>query len=217
MKKGLPIAKEGYPFIGIVLSVTLLSWAVGWTRLAAILFLLTVFVISFFRDPERRIQAAKEDVMSPADGRVIIVEEVKDPRGLSGVWQKVTIFMSVFNAHVNRIPLSGKIKEIRYHPGRFLMGFSEKASLENEQNAIKLEGNNGKEIMFVQIAGLIARRIICHLEEGSEVHVGDRFGLIRFGSRVDMYLPREAEVLVVPGDRVKAGLHKIARFNEQSE
>lgn len=208
----IPIAREGYPFIIISLVLTLVFWAVGLSRFAAIFFFLTIFVGSFFRDPERKIQAKKGEVISPADGRILAVEEVEAPRHLKGVWQRVTIFMSVFNAHVNRIPIAGQVKEIRYHTGRFLMGFSEKASLENEQNAILMETNTGHRIMFVQIAGLVARRIICNIEEGESVQVGDRFGLIRFGSRVDVYLPKGAEVLVVPGDRVKAGLHTLAHL-----
>ncbi len=208
----IPIAKEGYLFIGICLVLTLLFWAFGWERLAAIGFVLFVFVICFFRDPERQIDAKDDDVMSPADGRVIMVEEVTHPEYCEGTCQKVVIFMSVFNAHVNRIPISGTVKWVRYQPGRFLMGFSEKASLENEQNAVCIEDKKGRALTMVQIAGLIAGRIICNVEENATVHVGERFGLIRFGSRVDMYLPVSAEVLVVPGDRVKAGLHKIARL-----
>ena len=208
----VPIAREGFPFIIISLVLTLLFWGVGWERLAAIFFVLTVFVISFFRDPEREIKAKLGEVLSPADGRVLSVEEVVDGPYREGPCQRITIFMSVFNAHVNRIPLTGKVEKVQYKPGRFLMGFSEKASLENEQNAVWIADDKGRELVMVQIAGLIARRIICYAKKGDEVKIGDRFGLIRFGSRVDVYLPQSAGVLVVPGDRVKAGLHKLARY-----
>lgn len=208
----LPIAREGFPFIIALAIMTVAAWALSWERLAAIFFLLTIFVISFFRDPERAIEAKTGQILSPADGRVLVVEEVHDERYLKEPCQKVVIFMSVFNAHVNRIPVSGTVEEIRYQPGRFLMGFSEKASLENEQNAVRISDQQGRQLVMVQIAGLIARRIICYLEEKATVTVGDRFGLIRFGSRVDLYLPKSADVLVVPGDRVKAGLNIIANL-----
>jgi len=208
----LPIASDGVIFIIATAAVTLLAVLLGWERVAALCFLLTVFVVAFFRDPERRIQAGAGEVLSPADGRVLVVESVTNPAPLKGSWQKISIFMSVFNAHINRIPLSGMVSAIRYRPGRFLMGFSEKASIENEQNAIVISQAGKAKLMLVQIAGLIARRIVCHLEEGQEVQIGDRFGLIRFGSRTDVYVPEDAEVLVVKGDRVKAGLDALARI-----
>lgn len=216
MGRRLPIAKDGIVFIAIAFGVMVLTWLLGWERVAALSFLLFVFVTAFFRDPERKIHYGKGQVLSPADGRVLLVETVENPRHLRGRWQKVTIFMSVFNAHVNRIPMNGVVKGIHYHAGRFLMGFSEKASLENEQNAVLIEGRPGEKILMVQIAGLIARRIVCHLNKGQKVRAGDRFGLIRFGSRADVYVPADADVLVVKGDRVKAGLDVIARFGAAS-
>lgn len=212
----LPLAQDGLVFIAVVFGLMLLTWALGWERLASLSFLLLIFVTAFFRDPERKINASKGQILSPADGRVLLVETVENPRHLKGRWQKITIFMSVFNAHVNRIPITGIIKGIHYHPGRFLMGFSEKASLENEQNAILITGGPGEKVLLVQIAGLIARRIVCRLEPGQKVKAGDRFGLIRFGSRADVYVPADADVLVVKGDRVKAGLDVLARFGAAS-
>lgn len=208
----LPIAREGFPFILIAFVLNVGAYLLGWHSLAATLFLLLIFVISFFRDPERKIASELGDVLSPADGRILSVEEVEQPKYGGVPCQKVVIFMSVFNAHVNRIPLSGEIKDVTYHPGRFLMGFSEKASMENEQNAVTITDKQGRTLVMVQIAGLIARRIICYLKGGESVEQGARFGLIRFGSRVDLYLPQDAEILVVPGDRVKAGLHAIANL-----
>lgn len=216
MGRRLPLAQDGLVFIAIALAVMVLSWLLGWERLAAVSFVLLVFVVAFFRDPERKIRVRKGDILSPADGRVLLVETVENPRHLRGRWQKITIFMSIFNAHVNRVPIKGTVKAIHYHPGRFLMGFSEKASIENEQNAVLLEGAPGEKMMMVQIAGLVARRIVCHLTAGQEVTAGERFGLIRFGSRADVYVPADADVLVVKGDRVKAGLDVIARFGHAS-
>lgn len=215
-RRRIPIAQDGVVFIIVAFALMLLTWALGWERPAAVCFLLLIFLIAFFRDPEREIRAQKGEVLSPADGRVLIVETVQDPPHLRGQWQKITVFMSMFNAHVNRVPISGTVKSIRYQPGRFLMGFSEKASAENEQNAVLLEGAPGEKVMMVQIAGLVARRIVCHLEKGQEVRVGERFGLIRFGSRADVYVPADADILVVKGDRVKAGLSVLARFGEAS-
>lgn len=208
----IPIAREGYPFIGISALLMVIPWVLGWERIAAIFFVLTVFVIFFFRDPERQTEAAQGEVISPADGKILAVEEVEKIPHFEGRFQRITIFMSLFNAHINRIPLSGKVQAVRYQPGRFLVGFSEKASLENEQNAVWITDEKGRKILMVQIAGFIARRIICYLKEGQRVSVGERFGLIRFGSRIDLYLPMSAEILIVPGDHVKAGVHKVARL-----
>jgi len=208
----IPIAREGYPFIVLVAFIAIAAWAFGWERVAALAFLLTIFVTAFFRDPERKITARPGDILAPADGRVLAVESLSASRYFSGACQRVTIFMSVFNAHVNRIPISGTVEEISYHPGRFLLGFSEKASLENEQNAVRIRDERGRDMTMVQIAGLVARRIICYLNKGQAVQAGERFGLIRFGSRMDLYMPPTADILVVPGDRVKAGLHVVARL-----
>ena len=211
-KRYIPIAREGAPFIWVVVGLTLLAWLSGWERVAGFLFLLTVFVVAFFRDPDRKIKAGSHDLLSPADGRVLMVEPVEDPPYLKGQWQKISIFMSVFNAHINRIPINGTVRQIRYKTGRFLMGFSEKASWENEHNAVLIEDSTGRQVMMVQVAGLIARRIICRLTEGTSVEVGSRMGMIRFGSRVDVYCSPQTEILVVPGDRVKAGLNVLARM-----
>lgn len=211
-KRLWPVAREGAPFIWVGFGLTSLAWIAHWERTAAILFLVTVWVIAFFRDPERTIQAKAGELLSPADGKILSVETVQRPRYVEGPRQKISIFMSVFNCHVNRIPITGTVKKIRYSPGRFLMGFSEKASWENEHNAVVVENKQGIEILFIQIAGLIARRIVSYLQEGDHVNIGQRFGMIRFGSRCDVYLPMNVQVAVVPGDRVKAGLNVIARL-----
>ena len=164
-----------------------------------------LFVIWFFRNPEREIPAGEGVVVAPADGRIIEIKEVAEERILKNQSLKISIFMNVFNVHVNRIPYSGKIVDILYNKGKFVSANKEKASLENEQNAVLLETPEGKKILFVQIAGLIARRIACWVEKGDLVERGQRFGLIRFGSRVDIYLPLGVKLHVSLGDKTKAG------------
>jgi phosphatidylserine decarboxylase len=167
---------------------------------------LTLFVLYFFRDPDREAEAEQKAVLTPADGRVLGVwnlERGDNPLGTRAV--KVSVFMSLFNVHVNRIPAKGRITKILYRPGAFFAANLDKASEKNEQNAVTLDTREGKQIVFVQIAGLIARRIACWVREGDEVQAGQRFGLIRFGSRVDVYMPQGSRVEVRPRQRVKAG------------
>ncbi|MCU0579294.1 MAG: phosphatidylserine decarboxylase family protein [Desulfobacterota bacterium] len=203
---GLPIARQGFPYMaaGLALAVILGAWG---SRTGFILVLaLTGFVAAFFRDPERRIPADKNAILSPADGRVLLVEP-GSPGGNGGeAGTKISIFMSVFNCHVNRLPAAGTVRDLRYSPGRFFAAHQDRASGQNEQNALRLEGEGGREITVVQIAGLIARRIVCWVKVGDRLAAGTRFGLIQFGSRVDLYLPAGARLTVRRGDRVKAGL-----------
>jgi phosphatidylserine decarboxylase len=173
---------------------------------AGIFFLvLTLFVIYFFRDPERRNAVRKNAVLTPADGRILYVKDLDDNNPMGEPARKISIFMSVFNVHVNRVPASGKILSISYNHGKFFSANLDKASEQNESNSITMETGNGKKIVIVQIAGLIARRIVCWIKENDFVKAGQRFGLIRFGSRLDVYLPAKSEIMVQPGDRVKAG------------
>ena len=212
------IAREGYPFIaysvGLTALLTFFAWNLHSTVLAvpaAISFLLTLFVISFFRNPERTPPGDARTVVAPADGTVIIVERVPEtPLGTEAL--KISIFMSVFNVHVNRAPLDGTVVDIAYHPGRFLDARDGRASSENERNGIVLETVAGVRIAFVQIAGLIARRIICYPKVGDALERGKRYGLIRFGSRVDVYLPVDVEPLVTPGDTTIAGETVLGRL-----
>ena len=199
------IALEGLPVIGIFAAITAALWIAGWYKAAVIMTALTVFALSFFRNPERHSPAGEDLVVSPADGTVIYVGEVDEPRILKGRAMKVSIFMSVFNVHVNRMPESGKITEIHYNKGKFISANKDKASLENEQNALVIETDKGRKIMFVQIAGLVARRIVCWVKPGDRLRRGERFGLIMFGSRLDIYLPLGSEVKLKPGDKTKAG------------
>lgn len=201
----LPVAAEGIPFIAGAGAVFLLIYLAGWMMPALFFMALTLFIVWFFRNPERNIPPGKDLVVSPADGRIIAVSNEMENRILRKKRIKISIFMNLFNVHVNRIPCAGRVLEILYHPGRFLSANKDKASLENEQNAVVLETSGGDQILFVQIAGLIARRIVCRLQQGERVETGQRFGLIRFGSRVDVYLPTDAVVKVSVGQKVKGG------------
>lgn len=199
------IVPEGLPFIAVAGILTLVLFFFCLVKAAAIMLAATLFIVWFFRNPERKIPEDKSAVVSPADGKVIIIEEVRRDDLASGTFIKISIFMNVFNVHVNRIPYSGTVKLIRYNKGRFISANLDKASLLNEQNAIVIATDKGRDIITVQIAGLIARRIVCWIKEGMPVEKGERFGLIRFGSRLDVYLPPETSVKVKVGDKVRSG------------
>lgn len=202
----LPIAREGFPFIlsGIVL--TILFFGLHLPLFGAVLCALTLFTVYFFRDPPRSPVVEDKSVFAPADGKVVGVTTQKhsaeetDEKVL-----KVSIFMSLFDVHVNRIPVAGKISTVTYHPGKFLAANLDKASEQNERNTVTLETGDNRKVAFVQVAGLIARRIACWVKQGDEVRTGQRFGLIRFGSRVDLFLPGDSRVVAVPGQKVRAG------------
>lgn len=201
----VPVAKDGFPIIIPVLAIGIflgktLNWGVGMPFLV-----FGLFSIWFFRDPEREVPFHSNAIVSPADGTVIKIENVKDDNYLMSEAKKISIFMSIFNVHVNRIPFDGVVEEIRYNPGKFLVASSDKASEVNEQNAVVINANGKGKIAFVQIAGLVARRIVCHLNKGDRVTKGARFGMIRFGSRLDVYVPSNIIVAVRSGDKVKAG------------
>jgi phosphatidylserine decarboxylase len=204
---GRVIAPEGIPFLlGAAALAAVLSLL--WPRTCpAALFgaLLTVFVGWFFRNPERNPPSIPGAVISPADGKIVYAGDNPPGRYLDEPGKRVSVFMSVFDVHVNRAPVSGKVVSVRYHPGKFLAANVEKASLANEQNGVLLETPDGHRVAYVQIAGLIARRVVCDLVPGDEVLAGQRVGLIRFGSRVDILLPASASLSVQAGDRVRAG------------
>ncbi len=200
-----PVAVEGYPFIGLFAFVTLILGLLGWGFLTFLCLCLTLFTVYFFRNPERVVPSVADAVVAPADGKVIFVGKVNEERCFQGESVKVSIFMSVFNVHVNRAPFSGKVVDMFYHKGQFLNASLDKASLANEQGGIVLEAANGKRLLFVQIAGLIARRIVTYPVVGDLLQKGERYGLIRFGSRVDVYFPVDAEISVRLGDRTVAG------------
>jgi phosphatidylserine decarboxylase len=202
----LPVAKEGLPFIvpAIIVTVLLFHWEVY--SVAILLGLMTLFTVYFFRDPERVSHAEEDAVLSPADGTIIDIRHIEGGnKSLGGPALKISIFMSVFNVHVNRIPVKGRISGIAYNPGRFFSANLDKASEQNENNCVTLDAWNGQRIVFVQIAGLIARRIACWIKAGDQVNAGQRFGLIRFGSRVDIYLPPGTRTDIRIKERVTAG------------
>ncbi len=207
-----PVAREGYPFIGLFAFVTLVFALLGWGFPAVVLLALTLFTVYFFRNPERIVPQGEGLVVAPADGEVIFVGEVDEDEYLNGRVQKISIFMSVFNVHVNRVPLSGKVVEMFYRRGEFFNASLDKASDQNEQAGILLEDEKGRQILFVQIAGLIARRIVTYPVVGDLIKVGQRYGLIRFGSRVDVYLPLDADIDVVLGDKTVAGESILGRL-----
>ena len=199
------IVREGFPFIVPLGAVTLVCFIAGFIGLSALLLLLTLFVVWFFRNPQRTAPEDRRLVISPADGKVIRIEETTSEELPGRTFRKISIFMNVFNVHVNRMPCAGEVFSIRYRPGKFLSADLDKASELNERNAVLLRMADGREIITIQIAGLIARRIVCWLKEGIQVQKGERFGLIRFGSRVEVFMPPEASILVKVGDKVKAG------------
>lgn len=204
-KTTLPLATEGFPFILFSGFVTVVLALVGLTWLAMAGILATAFVTYFFRDPARVLPEDPHAVVCPADGKVIVVREVEDERFLPGKTIKISIFMNVFNVHVNRIPLAGTVERVFLSPGRFFAADKDKAVLHNEFCALTIATPTQQRYAVVQIAGLIARRIVCRAEKGDQVIAGQRYGLIRFGSRVDLYLPMTARVAVREGQIVTAG------------
>lgn len=199
------IVDEGLPFIIPLVGATAAAFLFGFNLGGPVLLGLTTFVVCFFRNPQRTTPENGRLVISPADGRVIRIEEATSDEQPGRTFQKISIFMNVFNVHVNRIPCSGEVRFIRYRAGKFLSADLDKASAQNERNIVLLRTADGIEIIMVQIAGLIARRIVCWLKEGMQVSSGERFGLIRFGSRVELFLPTESKILVRTGDKVRAG------------
>ena len=200
------MAVEGYPFIGLFAFLTLLFAVLGWKCLFVQGLALTLFSIYFFRNPDRHPPEGENLALSPADGKVVFAGKVREDRFFEGqdVF-KVSIFMNVFNVHVNRSPLTGKVVDTFYNRGRFFNASLDKASLENEQAGMLIELPDSRRVLCVQIAGLIARRIVSYPEIGDVVERGCRYGLIRFGSRVDIYLPEDTELRVSLGDRTVAG------------
>jgi phosphatidylserine decarboxylase len=205
------IAREGRPFVLLTLAAAVagsLAW--GWWALP--LWLLAAFVLQFFRDPPREIPQAAAAVLSPADGRVVVVGRARDPY-LEREALKISVFMNVFNVHSNRSPLDAEVVQAWYHPGSFLNAALDKASLENERNALHLRTAGGADVTCVQVAGLVARRILCYVKPGDRLARGQRYGFIRFGSRVDLYLPLDARPSVAVGDKVYATSTVVAELN----
>lgn len=204
------IAREGWPFIALSVALSLFMACVGgWWSLP--FWLVTAFVVQFFRDPARPVPADEDAVLSPADGRIVVVGPATDPyRQVAAL--KISVFMNVFNVHSNRSPADGTVAQVSYFKGSFVNADLDKASEQNERNAVLLRTRSGREITFVQVAGLVARRILCYVAAGDTLSRGQRYGFIRFGSRVDVYLPPDALPLVTIGDTVRASSTILARL-----
>ena len=204
------IAREGWPFLGIAVVSALIAtrFLGGWSWP---FWVVAVFVLQFFRDPPRTIPQDANAVLSPADGRIVVVEKAHDPYANREAL-KISVFMNVFNVHSNRSPVDGRIEKVEYFPGKFVNADLDKASTENERNAVVMTAANGQMITFVQVAGLIARRILCYVNVGDSLARGQRYGFIRFGSRVDVYLPLTARPRVTVGEKVSATETILAEF-----
>ncbi|MFO7643237.1 MAG: phosphatidylserine decarboxylase family protein [Desulfosarcina sp.] len=207
-----PVAKAGYPFIFAAAFATAVFALLGAGFLAVLGLVVTGFICYFFRDPDRLVPSEAGVIVSPADGKVIQVQAVDQTPYFDGACTRISIFMSVFNVHVNRIPHEGTIRRVTYYPGKFFAANRDKASTDNERNALLLESSNGKQVGFVQIAGLVARRIICGVQTGDRMQRGQRFGMICFGSRLDIYLPGQTDIRVKIGDKIHAGSSIIAKW-----
>ncbi len=202
---GIPFAKEGIPFIGAAVGVTLLAGWLGWIIATVGAAVLTLFVSWFFRNPSRVIPQGPRLVLASGDGKVIAIEEEFESRFIKDRTIRISIFLNVFDVHINRIPCEGVIEDVQYQPGLFLVASKPDATLRNEQNALMIRTVEGAKVLCVQVAGLIARRIVCWVSPRDRAVLGERFGLIRFGSRMDTFLPLGTAIKVAVGDRVKGG------------
>jgi phosphatidylserine decarboxylase len=208
------IAREGWPFLGLAAAIAAtVTLVAGWWW-SVPFWLLLIFILQFFRDPPRTVSGNADIVVCPADGRVVAVEKAFDP-WLERECLKVSIFMNVFNVHSNRAPVSGEVRQVWYHAGNFLNAALDKASTENERNAVWIRTSAGSDVTCVQVAGLIARRILCYVKSGGSLEKGQRFGFIRFGSRVDTYLPTSSRVRVSIGDKVSASSTILAELQPE--
>lgn len=205
----IPITVEGWPFILILSVLTFLFFVFGLKIFGFIFCILTMFVCFFFRDPQRPIPEGENVVVSPADGRVVAIKYIEEPDFLQQSVFQISIFLSIFNVHINRAPFGGKVETVKYNPGKFHIAAVDKASAENEQTAMVINSRNRK-ILVKQIAGLIARRIVCYAKPGDVIKKGERYGIIRFGSRVDIFLPTDSEIKVNLGDKIKGARDIIA-------
>ncbi|HEV8721132.1 MAG TPA: phosphatidylserine decarboxylase family protein [Candidatus Binatia bacterium] len=199
------IAKEGYPLILTAAALTILAFLTAWQGVGTVLGLATLAVAAFFRDPERNVPTGEGLIVSPADGRVVHVAEAQGDPAFGDAVTLVSIFLSPLDVHINRMPVAGRIDDVRYQAGKFLAAYKEEASQRNEQNALKIVDDQGRCLGVVQVAGVLARRIVCRVRRGDSLARGDRFGLIMFGSRTDLYLPKGCRIQVVEGQKVKGG------------
>jgi phosphatidylserine decarboxylase len=205
------LAREGWGHIAYALSAAVVIHWIGGPWLALPFWVFVVFTLQFFRDPARVIPQDPNALVCPADGKVIVVDEVEDPY-LKRPARRISIFMNVFNVHSNRMPVAGEVKQAWYQPGSFLNAALDKAARENERNALWIKTADGKDVVVVQVAGLLARRILCYVRPGDQVERGERYGFIRFGSRVDVYLPLETRPAVSLGDKTQGGAQILAHL-----
>ena len=201
----------GYPFLLIALVAALVVGSLWSWTLAAPLFVLAGFFLFFFRDPDRPVGGGPGIVLSPADGRVMVAGAVTGQQAPPGTWQQVSIFLSPLDVHVNRMPIGGRVIRVQYHPGRFLPAYKAEAGDLNEYTEVWVD-HDGHTIVFRQIVGILARRIVCRAREGDVVRAGDRFGVMKFGSRMDIFLPQDAALRVKPGDKVVAAISVLAEL-----
>ena len=208
----MKIAREGYPYVFSAAFLTLAAWLIGWLGLAAVFGILTVGFLAFFRDPERIPPGGEGLILSPADGRVVNVVKVAMGPLMEQAETRVSIFLSPLDVHINRAPVAGNVDDVQYERGKFFAAYKDEASERNEQNALRLVDSQGRQVGVVQIAGVLARRIVCRVKKGDFLERGARFGMIMFGSRTDLYLPRGSRIDVAEGQRVKGGETIIGRF-----
>src|SRR4030043_2472204 len=203
-EKMIKLAPDGYPFIILFAIITILVYIFGKPWMAVLPLTVTLFMALFFRDPDRTIPVAKGVFVSPADGKVILIKDVYEKDYLKAESKEISIFMSLLNVHVNRSPCDGKVSLVKHSSGKFLVAHKDAASMENENTVMVLEGKDGK-IVVRQVAGFLARRIVCRAEVGDKLRRGERYGMIKFGSRLDVYLPKDVKIKVKAGDKVKEG------------
>lgn len=211
----IPIHRAGWPFIAVFVVSTAILWAI-WTPLGVLGLILTIWCVFFFRDPSRVTPFRAGLVIAPADGVVVSIDRATPPAELgmpATEFTRICTFMNVFNVHVNRAPIDGEVLAVGYRPGKFFNASLDKASEENERLSLRLRTDDNRELVVVQIAGLVARRIVCHLKLGDRVRAGTRFGMIRFGSRVDVYIPKEIVPQVIEGQTMIAGETVLADFH----
>ena len=210
--KGIPIAREGVPFVLGTAAPAALAGVVGWKKSAMALSVLACLTGWFFRNPQRTIPYGDNLILASGDGHVIAIQEEFEPRHLKDASLRISIFLNIFNVHINRMPCAGTVVGLAYQPGQFINASDPDATVHNEQNALMIETPFKKKVLCVQVAGLIARRIVCWVQPGEPAVPGERFGLIRFGSRMDTFLPVDSRVRVKLGDRVKGGESILAEF-----
>ncbi len=208
----MKIAREGYPLILTGAALTILAFVLGGKAVGTILLIVTLAVTAFFRDPDRVIPTGEGLIVSPADGKIVSIVDLKPDANSSTLTTRISIFLSPLDVHINRIPVTAKIEEVIYQRGKFMAAYKDEASSRNEQNTIELADERGRRLRVVQVAGVVARRIVSRVHQGLDVQRGERFGLIMFGSRTDSYLPGDCKIEVAEGQRVKGGETILARF-----